>query len=144
MRIITTNPVFQSGNDKSPSEMYYNNDGQFGPQLPSLTSTPSFPGPFSPQFMQSQQKQGLTWDKIKGAWTKAQESGLIDKGKELLGGLFGKGKPKKGQPPISTSPKGSGKPKKKPAKGMSTTTIVLIGVSVLVVGFVVYKLSKNK
>jgi hypothetical protein len=131
MRVITTNPVFQSGNDKSPSEMYYNfNLGQFNQVQQGFT--------------QSQEQKGLTWDKVKGAWTKAQESGLIDKGKELLGGLFGKGRPKKGQPPISTRPNGSGKPKKKPAKGMSTTTIVLIGVSVLVVGFVVYKLSKNK
>ena len=131
MKIITSNPVVQSGGEKSPSEMYYNfNLGQFNQVQQGFT--------------QSQEQKGLTWDKVKGAWTKAQESGLIDKGKELLGGLFGKGRPKKGQPPISTSPKGSGKPKKKPAKGMSTTTIVLIGVSVLVVGFVVYKLSKNK
>lgn len=129
MRVITTNPVFQSGNDKSPSEMYYNfNLGQFNQVQQGFT--------------QSQEQKGLTWDKVKGAWVKAQESGLIDKGKELLGGLFGKGKPK-GKPPISTG--GNNKPPtKKKEKGMSTTTIVLIGVGVLVAGFAIYKLSKNK
>ena len=150
MKIITSNPVFQSDNEKSPSDMYYNNDGQYGPQLPSSTPTPSFPGPYSPEFMQSpqfiqsQQKKGLTWDKVKGAWTKAQESGLIDKGMQLFGGLFGKGKPK-GKPPISTG--GNNRPptkKKEKEEGISTTTIVLIGVGVLVAGFAIYKLSKNK
>jgi hypothetical protein len=141
MKIITSNPVFQSGSDKSPSDMYYNNDGQFGPQLPSSTPTPSFPGPYSNEFLQSQQKKGLTWDKVKGAWTKAQESGLIDKGMQLFGGLFGKGKPK-GKPPISTG--GDNRPPaKKKDEGMSTTTIVLIGVGVLVAGFAIYKLSKK-
>jgi len=174
MKIITSNPIFESDNDKSPSDMYYeargrrrgkklkrglkkavgyipavavgraisdsfSNADDFGPQLPS--STPSFPGPYSNEFLQSQQNKGLTWDKVKGAWTKAQESGLIDKGMQLFGGLFGKGKPK-GKPPISTG--GNTKPPtKKKEKGMSTTTIVLIGVGVLVAGFAIYKLSKK-
>jgi hypothetical protein len=36
----------------------------------------------------AKEKQGLTWDKITGGWTKAQESGMVD----TLLGLFGKGR----------------------------------------------------
>lgn len=131
MKIITSNPVVQSGDEKSPSDMYYNfNLGQFNQVQQGFT--------------QSQEQKGLTWDKIKGAWVKAKESGLVDKGVDLVKGLINKGKggstggSPKSQPPVST------KPKTKP-KGMSTTTIVLIGVGVAVVlGIAIYSYNKGK
>ena len=136
MKIITSNPVFQSGNDKSPSDMYYNfNPGSIAMSAQNAAQNAS-------QYQSSQGGKGLTWDKVKGAWVKAKESGLIDKITDVAGGLFGKGKPK-GKPPISTG--GNNRPPtKKKEEGMSTTTIVLIGVGVLVAGFAIYKLSKNK
>jgi hypothetical protein len=135
MKIITSNPVFQSGNDKSPSDMYYNfNPGAIAMSAQNAAQNAS-------QYQSSQAGKGLTWDKAKGAWVKAKESGLIDKGMQLFGGLFGKGKPK-GKPPISTGGN-TRPPTKKKDKGMSTTTIVLIGVGVLVAGFAIYKLSKK-
>ena len=91
------------------------------------------------QYQSSQKEKGLTWDKVKGAWTKAQESGLVDKAKGLLGGLFGKGNTSSGggYTPVSKRP-----PAK--SKKMTTTTKVLIGVGVVAVGFLIYKVATNK
>jgi hypothetical protein len=91
-------------------------------------------------FNKSQNEKGLTWDKVKGAWTKAQESGVVDKVKGVVGSLFGIGEDSKprGSVPISKRP-----PTK--TKGMTTTTKVLIGVGVAaVIGFVIYKVASNK
>jgi hypothetical protein len=139
MRIITSNPVVTSG-----GQAYSNVDDMAGPYAPGYTAPQSSGAPFSPEYIASQQSKGLTFDKIKGIWTKAQESGIIDKGKDLLGGLFGK--PKKKPVPVSTSSGGSGggKGKSKTKKGMSDTTKILIGVGVVaVLGFVIYKVSKK-
>lgn len=139
MKIITSNPVLQDQNF-SPSEFYYNQEGPYSSEYLAQQSSSI---PFSNEYIASQQKKGLTWDKVKGAWTKAQESGLIDKGKELLGGLFGK-KPKSKPAPVSTSGGGGGKGSGRTQQGMSDTTKLLIGVGVVaVLGFVIYKASKG-
>jgi hypothetical protein len=133
MKIITSNPVFESGETKSPSEMYY----EFGNPLAGidvnkLTSQAS-------EYQASQEKKGFNWDAIKNAWVKVKESGAIDAAKNLAG-KKPKGKPSgrpSGRPP-------QGKVPTQEKKGMSTTTKVLIGVGVVaIVAFAIYK-SRSK
>ena len=94
-------------------------------------------------------KKGMFWDKAKGVWVKAQQSGLLNQLGGLLGGLLGKngatgsaGQTWTGETPApapsSTTPEQPGK------QPMSMTTKVLIGVGVVaVLGVIIYVATKK-
>jgi len=140
MKIITANPVVtkasigRTNTNVASGDEFYSNfpGGAFANPNSKLFQD-------AQNFNKSQNEKGLTWDKVKGAWTKAQDSGLVDKAKGLLGGLFGGGNAPSGggSAPVSKTP-----PTK--SKKMTTTTKVLIGVGVVVAGFLIYKVASNK
>jgi hypothetical protein len=105
------------------------------PYSPSYIATQPTGIPYSPQYIASQQSKGLTWDKVKGVWTKAKDLGLIDKGKEFLMNWT---KGKQPDAPIETQPIEAEK------KGMNNTTKILIGVGVVaVVVAIIFSVSKS-
>lgn len=92
-------------------------------------------------------KKGMFWDKAKGVWVKAQESGLLNQLGGLLGGLIGK-KQGTGDTPTTWTGETPAPSTTPPAEGdkkpMSTTTKVLIGVGVVaVLGVIIYMATKK-
>ena len=139
MKVITSNPVITGGEEiKTPSEMYYNSNGTMaGPYSPEYLASQQSAVPFSPQYVESQKKKGLTWDRVRGVWTKAKESGLLDQLRGFASSQLGRGQ--SGSAPVSTS-------QEMPAEksGMSNTTKILIGVGVVaLIGFAIYKSNKS-
>lgn len=88
-------------------------------------------------------KKGLFWDKVKGGWVYAKESGLLD----WVGNLFGLKPPPAFQPtpPTATTTTTTTTTSDDSGKGMSKTTKTLLYVGgALVLGFVVYTIAKPK
>jgi hypothetical protein len=89
-------------------------------------------------------KKGLFWDKVKGGWVYAKESGLLD----WVGNLFGLKPPPAFQPtpPTNTTTNTTTTTTSDDdGKGMSKTTKTLLYVGgALVLGFVIYTIAKPK
>ena len=88
-------------------------------------------------------KKGLFWDKVKGGWVYAKESGLLD----WVGNLFGLKPPPAFQPtpPTATTTTTTITTSDDSGKGMSKTTKTLLYVGgALVLGFVIYTIAKPK
>jgi hypothetical protein len=100
----------------------------------------------TPNQVADAKKKGLFWDKVKGGWVYAKESGILD----WVGNLFGL------QPPPAFQPTGAGAGVTAGGgggavvtddtnKGMSKTTKTLLYVGgALVLGFVIYTIAKPK
>jgi hypothetical protein len=87
-------------------------------------------------------KKGLFWDKVKGGWVYAKESGLLD----WVGNLFGLKPPPAFQPtPPTATTTTTTTTNDDDGKGMSKTTKTLLYVGgALVLGFVIYEIAKKK
>jgi hypothetical protein len=133
MKVITSNPVVTSGEEiKTPSEMYYNSIGAIASQM-GITAQQAA------KYQEEQNKKGLFWDKVRGGWKKAKESGLIDQLRGFASSQLGRGQ--SGSAPVSTSEQTA---TQKSESGMSNTTKILIGVGVVaLIGFAIYKSNKS-
>lgn len=89
-----------------------------------------------------EQKKGMFWDKVKGAFVAAKEAGVVDAGKNIAkDALKSKTKPT-GKGPATGS---NSSLAEAPKKGLSKTTKILIGVGILLmVAGIVYKVNKSK
>jgi hypothetical protein len=99
----------------------------------------------TPNQVADAKKKGLFWDKVKGGWVYAKESGILD----WVGNLFGLQPPPAFQPTQTTTTTGSagtgGAVITDNEKGMSKTTKTLLYVGgALVLGFVIYTIAKPK
>ena len=121
MKVLTAYPVVINKKRVSPPDYYLNVDNQ----------------PTAQQ-IEEQKKKGLTWDKVKGTWVKAKESGLIDSIVNFL----------TPSAPVTPTPTPTPTPSVEPPpppKGMSTTTKIVIGVgAVAVLGAIIYFATKDK
>ena len=101
----------------------------------------------TPNQIADAKKKGLFWDKVKGGWVYAKESGILD----WVGNLFGL-KPPPAFQPTPTANTGAGAGAGAGAvitddtnKGMSKTTKTLLYVGgALVVGFIIFEIAKPK
>lgn len=117
--VTTANPIILNTTPESPKDYYLNADSN----------------PTQAQ-ADSAKKKGLTWDKVKGTWVKAEQSGLID---SLLG-FFGAKQPQDTIPTTQDNVPAAA-PTDKP---MSQTTKIVIGVGVAVAaGVIIYAIVKN-
>jgi hypothetical protein len=120
MNIITKNPVITEEKQLfqgDPSEYYYSNTG---------TSAGT-------------SGQGkIVWDKVKQAWVKAKESGLLDKGAELLRARLGR--PSNTNVNLPPPPPPAPEPEK---MSQTTKTLLIVGgvVTVVIIIFLVARQS---
>lgn len=103
------------------------------------TTTSSTPKTGEPSDAQKEEakKKGLTWDKAKGAWTKAKDAGVFDTIKDL----FGKKDTSSSQAPVADVPSAPASEDKKMSK---TTKYILIGAGVLTLGAIIYFATRKK
>jgi hypothetical protein len=100
----------------------------------------------TPNQVADAKKKGLFWDKVKGGWVYAKESGILD----WVGNLFGLQPPPAFQPtpPTNTTTNTTTTTtttNDDDGKGMSKTTKTLLYVGgALVLGFVIYTIAKPK
>lgn len=73
MRVITNNPILVNSKRVEPTDMYLNLDAKTARQAARN------------QKKGSKTKDGRVWDSAKGAWVKAQDSGVLSS----LGTMFG-------------------------------------------------------
>lgn len=101
----------------------------------SATTTPvSEP---TPAQVEKQAKKGLAWDKVKKGWVSAKDSGVLQKGLDVVGSLFGNKDSETNSTVTDTT--------EEVKTGMSTTTKVLIGVGALaLVSTIIYFATKKK
>jgi hypothetical protein len=98
----------------------------------------------TPTQLAEQKAKGVFWDKAKGVWIKAKDSGLLEKGFGFLAGLFGTSA-NAATPMDAPTDSGSGNSGSPDGKGMSTGLKIGIAVGVLVlVGVVIHSMSNNK
>jgi hypothetical protein len=111
MKVITSAPMFVNKNAKQtgPSELYYGPDGTVMDKAKAGAKGGKRRG------------DGQVWDKTKGAWVKAKDSGLLSS----MGNLLNLGQ--NNDVPVSTEPYVDPNAK----QPMSTGTKVLIGVAVV-------------
>jgi hypothetical protein len=119
MKVLTSYPVVINNKRVSPRDYYLNADNQP-----------------TQQQIEEQKKKGLTWDKVKGTWVKAKESGLLD---SIISFIT----------PTQTAPVSSppqSEPINTPAKeGLSKgAKIGLIVGGLAVVGAIIYFATKDK
>ena len=118
--VTTANPIILNTTPESPKDYYLNANGD----------------PTQAQ-VDSAKKKGLTWDKVKGTWVKAEQSGLID---SLLG-FFGAKQPQD----TTTTQDNSPAPPAPTDKPMSQNTKIIIGIGVAVAaGVIIYAIVKSK
>ena len=96
----------------------------------------------TPNQVADAKKKGLFWDKVKGGWVYAKESGILD----WVGNLFGLQPPPAFQPtPPTNTTTTTTTTNDDDGKGMSKTTKTLLYVGgALVLGFVIYTIAKPK
>ena len=73
MKVITNNPILVNSKRVEPTDMYLNLDAKGARKAARAQKKGSKP------------KDGRVWDKTKGAWVKAQDSGVLSS----LGTMFG-------------------------------------------------------
>jgi len=112
---------------------------------PVTTNVPQIPAGQQPTVAQleEQKKKGIFWDKLKGTWITAKQSGVLD----WLAGLVGIKLPQGQQgnlPPVGSPQYGSNTTDGKDRK-LSRNAKIAIGLGgVLVVGLIIYSISKNR
>jgi hypothetical protein len=145
MKIITGVPIYVNQNP-TPSELYAGVDAKQLPKAPldfSKKSPPTDTTKLSATNPEGEKRKGQFWDKAKGAWVKAKDSGLVDKGVGLFGKLFGNKDTASPEPVvITTTDVGAGSPEK---KGMSKGLKIglYVGGGLLLLG-AIYMLTKKK
>jgi len=123
MKIQTAYPIIINKKRVNPRDYYLNaND------TPATTPTQAL--------VDENKKKGLTWDKAKGIWVKANESGLVDSVLDI----FGLSKKDTTPPPVEVTTT------TKKEEGMSKTTkiIIVVGALALVSGIVYYATKDKK
>ena len=134
MNVITKYPIYINGKSAS------NNDNQWsslpGDPTPSPYDVPNAP---TAEVIAEAAKKGINWDKVKG-WVKqgqqiGQQTGLWD----FLKNKLGTGKKPNANVPITTAP-----PMPIEKKGMSTTTMLMIGGGVVAIGLIAYLVTRKK
>lgn len=88
MRVITKNPILVNSEEVEPKDMYLNADAATARALARGGK---------PVDNKKQLRNGQVWDKTKGAWVKAQDSGLLSS----LGNMFGVNQPTSSYPESS-------------------------------------------
>jgi hypothetical protein len=106
------------------------------------TNVPQVPAGQQPTVAQleEQKKKGIFWDKLKGTWIKAKQSGVLD----WLAGLIGIKKPQGELPPVGSPQYGSNTTAGKDRKLSKNAKIAIAIGSVLVVGLIIYSIRRNR
>lgn len=124
MKVLTAYPVVINKKRVSPPDYYLNSNG----------AKPTQP---TPQQIEEQKKKGLTWDKVKGTWVKAKESGLLDSIISFITPTQ--------TAPVSAPPQAEPIPTEQPKEGLSKNAkIGLIVGGLAVVGAIIYFATKDK
>jgi hypothetical protein len=125
----------------------FENSVSTSPNVATVTSgVPNVPAGSmpTPSQLADQKAKGVFWDKAKGVWIKAKDSGLLEKGFGFLAGLFGT-TASAATPMDAPTDSGSGNTGSPEGKGMSTGLKIGIAVGVLVlVGVVIHSMSNKK
>jgi hypothetical protein len=135
INIITSNPVVDEYDLTAidPSEYYYNNTGPAGSTMQNAQNMLTQATASDPTASTKGGK--VVWDKVKRAWVKAKDSGLVDSALNLLN------RNRQQNMPVDLPPP----PPPVEQKGMSQgVKIALIVGGVAVVGVVLYLLLRNK
>lgn len=149
MKIITGVPVFVN-KMPTPSELYANANGKELPKAPlnfSPTKTTNIDeSKLSSTNPKGEKKKGHFWDRAKGTWVKAKDSGLVDKGAGLFNKLFGsKDSTSTDSTTTDTTVVDTGAGTPTPTKReMSTATKIGITVGAVVIIGAIYLLTKKK
>jgi len=131
MNVITSNPILVNRSAPAPSEEFYNAD-----DAKTLAGKRMKKG-YSNTDPSGKKRKGHVWDKTKGIWVKAQDSGLLSS----IGQFLNPGANVATDPMVTTDTYVDPNAK----QPMSTTTKVLIGVAVAgAIALVVYAVSSKK
>jgi hypothetical protein len=133
IKVITSLPVIDEYNLTAidPSENYYNGVGDVPPTAVTTATSVAQQSPTTP----TQSGGKVVWDKVKKAWVKAKDTGLVDSALAFLN------RNKKPNVPVDLTPP----PPPVQEKGLSQgAKIGLIIGGVAVVGVVLYFLLRDK
>lgn len=126
MNVITSAPMFVNAkaSNTDPSELYSGSNGELMKKAKENAKG------------DGKKRRGMVWDKTKGAWVKAQDTGLLSS----IGAFFGAG-----QATTDTTVPADTLPDPNAKQPMSTTTKILIGVGVAAaIGLVWYATRPTK